>query len=779
MEDFEVLWFGEGRDVDNNDSLYSATYVSNSGPYVKEQKDVALASTLLRMGLLTERQLSGVLSNWTLHGNLSLAEHILDEEVLDGDVLKRAEVEAERRLATVAGDLTASQTGNSRTGSVVIRTLEVLDTSGTISKLLGIHASAGVAAEEGRELRETVGRYKLLRKLGQGGLGRVWLGYDEILRRHVALKEIAQSADPQALERFRREAEITGRLEHPGIVPVYGLGEDLETGDFFYAMRFLGKQTLHDAILEYHERRSDGTDHPLIVRQLLTAFVSVCQAIGHAHSRKVVHRDLKPENVAIDSFGQVIVIDWGLAKVLDETNGGDLIVECNDFDAEVSAPNTIEGQVMGTPLYMSPEQAGGRLDELNEKTDIYGLGAILFAILTGAPPHELTRSHASLAGGTQRDLLTAIAADPTPSVRALNPDIDPALAAICEKALARRQYARYDTAMQLSEDVQRWMAGESVTALKETLPQELWRWIQKHRLLSQVIGGLLTMMVVSLVALGISSRLNMQAKRDFLFQGMIGKEQELTRGIQAVIWRVAKDTRFMASVPPIESILKGKTGAAAGLGFEESRMQLCQIFEGLLRANENYLSISYFQVGENPAGLGTVERQLSGSPYVRTLSASLLKPFNDTIALEKISKLYPGEIWIDLDDRLVSSGVVQLRSYLPVHDETTGVLFGFLRVVTDLTKEIEKVVSGIELQRGRILVTDAAGKIWSETTNATTHSTLAGTNISETFPALDSFFSVKDRPRYLDEDEGLIASRLDLIRHNSNLGIGLVLLLDD
>src|SRR5262249_22826022 len=151
-------------------------------------------------------------------------------------------------------------------------------------------------------------------------------------------------------------------------------------------------------------------------------------------------RDLKPENVAIDSFGRVIVIDWGLAKVLDETNmPEDLSEPAPGGDAD--SQHTAAGQVLGTPLYMAPEQAAGRADEIDERTDIYGLDAIFFAILTGVAPHERSKTDSANSGA--RGLITAIAGRPTPLARESNPDADPVLDAICAKAMAKRPYARY------------------------------------------------------------------------------------------------------------------------------------------------------------------------------------------------------------------------------------------------------------------------------------------------------------------------------------------------
>ena len=241
---------------------------------------------------------------------------------------------------------------------------------------------------------ETISRrYSLTRLHAEGGLGRVWLAHDSSLNRDVALKELRpqQASRSDACRRFLQEAQVTGQLEHPNIVPVYELGERPDGNQPFYTMRFIRGRTLRREVAAYHQRRGAGFDEPLIGRRLLQAFVSICQAIAFAHSRGVIHRDLKPENIILGSFGEVLVLDWGLAKLRGQSESVDVAV-----GPEIRSDETSAGQVLGTPAYMAPEQAAGQIAEIDERTDIYGLGAILFEILAGRPPHQ---------GGDTTDLL--------------------------------------------------------------------------------------------------------------------------------------------------------------------------------------------------------------------------------------------------------------------------------------------------------------------------------------------------------------------------------------
>ena len=233
-------------------------------------------------------------------------------------------------------------------------------------------------------------RFRILRPHARGGLGDVFVALDSELHREVALKQILEkhADDPDSRERFVAEAEITGGLEHPGVVPVYGLGT-YGGGRPYYAMRFIKGDSLKEAIEHFYgdlSLKNDPGRRSLELRKLLRRFLDVCNAVDYAHSRGVIHRDVKPANIILGKHGETLVVDWGLAKAVgraDPSVGEETIAPSSSGSSE-----TMPGSAMGTPAYMSPEQARGDLDRLGPPSDVYSMGATLYCLLTGKPPFE-------------------------------------------------------------------------------------------------------------------------------------------------------------------------------------------------------------------------------------------------------------------------------------------------------------------------------------------------------------------------------------------------------
>ena len=328
-------------------------------------------------------------------------------------------------------------------------------------------------------------RFQLLRPHAQGGIGQVWVARDSELQRDVALKEMqprfAEREDHRA--RFLLEAEITGNLEHPGIVPVYSLGRNAD-GRPYYAMRFIKGESLAVAIRRFHEaRKNQGADHaPRITwgiefRQLLRRFLDVCDAIDYAHSRGVIHRDLKPANIMLGRYGETLVVDWGLAKVI----GRDDIAlgrDDGDFEPHVagasaaSSDETMQGTTIGTPSYMSPEQARGAIDEIAPTSDVFSLGATLYEILTGRVPFS---------GKSVSEVIEKVVKGEVVRPRTLDRSLPAPLEAICLKALANAPGERYTTVRALAQDLEHWLADEPVAAYPERRLERLGRWLRQHR----------------------------------------------------------------------------------------------------------------------------------------------------------------------------------------------------------------------------------------------------------------------------------------------------------
>jgi serine/threonine-protein kinase len=522
------------------------------------ERNLLFGVLALQRGFLNRDQLVAALTAWAAEPTQSLASILIKRGMLGEGECAFLEMAVQEQVEQHGN---ASSSIASLGAEPVLRDLfDSLHDSALSSSLAPLVEGSTAPKSPGDRLdgpATTGSRYRIVRRHAAGGLGEVFLAHDEELDREVALKKIQeQYADDRDLcARFLLEAEVTGGLEHPGIVPVYSLGKG-DDGRPFYAMRFIRGESLKEAIQRFHLQdaaRNDPGVWALGLRKRLSSFVAVCNAVAYAHSRGVLHRDLKPENIMLGPYGETLLVDWGLAKIVGRDDAVELKESSSDTQDQPSATlrpaaaggstPTQLGSAVGTLAYMSPEQAAGLVDQLGPASDIYGLGSTLYTLLTGRVPFP---------EGNVEEIRQEVILGKVAAPRKVNPRVPVALEAVCLKAMALDPARRYASAQDVADEIEAWLADEPVRAWPEPLALRAGRWLRRHR---TVVSGSLAAILVALVSLALGVVLltaaNQRERRAKELADQRGEEarqnfQMARAAVDKYLTRVSQDARLKA-----------------------------------------------------------------------------------------------------------------------------------------------------------------------------------------------------------------------------------------
>jgi formylglycine-generating enzyme required for sulfatase activity len=395
------------------------------------------------------------------------------------------------------------------------------------------------------------GRFRHLHHHADGGIGRISVALDLELQRQVAVKELQDqfADDPQIRQRFLLEVQVTGRLEHPGVVPVYSLGRD-GRGRPFYAMRFIEGEDLGRAIKHFHAADSKPGRPPgeraLALRQLLRRFVDVCNVVAYAHSRGVLHRDIKPGNILLGPYGETLVVDWGMAKLM----GGPVTpAEAPEPtfgpQGEQTWDQTQQGVILGTIPYMSPEQAEGQAPGM--ASDVFSLGATLYHIITGRPSIEKDEEYAMICRARRGEFVPP---------RQVNPRVPAALEAVCQKAMSLNPDDRYASPRAIANEIEHWLADEPVAAWKEPWHFRTRRWVSRHR----------TPVAAAAAGLAVATLAMVHLFNDYRLRGVERRAQADGLVVALSAAEVREVGGIVRQLRPLRSLVRNRLESMAGPG---------------------------------------------------------------------------------------------------------------------------------------------------------------------------------------------------------------------